>query len=250
MNAQLVSKVRGAAGPLWGPLYGVSLLASDRSSWRFIPAWMRSIRQGHSPVNDAIPLMPFVATQWLGAHLSPEMTVFEYGSGGSTLFLAQRVAHVFSVEHDATWYEVVSAALAQRHLTNVTALLREPQPIDELSSTTAVVPAHEEFITDWEPGVCLNAYVETIDDCRDGSLDLVLVDGRARRDCIARSLGKIRHRGFLMLDNSNEPAFRDCLEITREYPRTDLRGLGPCWPPRRWRTSVWQVTSKVDESPN
>jgi hypothetical protein len=250
MNAQLVSKVRAAAGPLWGPLYGLSVLASDYHSWRFMPAWMRSIRQGHLPVDDAIPLLPFVATQWLEAHLSPEMTVFEFGSGGSTLFLAQRVAHVFSVEHDAMWYAVVSAALALRHLTNVTFLLRKPQPIDKVPSPGAVMAPHEESITDWEPGVRLNAYVETVDGCRDGSLDRVLVDGRARSACIARSLGKIRQRGFLMLDNSNEPAFGDCLEIPRGYPRTDLRGLGPCWPPRRWRTTVWQLTSKGDESPS
>jgi protein-L-isoaspartate O-methyltransferase len=73
--------------------------------------------------------MPFQAANWLHHYLNRNMKVFEYGSGGSTIFFAERVAEVFSVEHDSKWHAQVSRALAQRRLTNCTYELHEPKPI-------------------------------------------------------------------------------------------------------------------------
>ena len=64
---------------------------------------------------------------WLGeqvierleAILQPSWTVIEHGSGGSTLWLSQRVASVISIEHDETWYR----ALNERRIANVQMIL-------------------------------------------------------------------------------------------------------------------------------
>lgn len=61
------------------------------------------------------PTLARAATILLGA-LTEGATVFEFGSGGSTLFLAQRAARVVSVEHDADWCAAVAKGLEARGL--------------------------------------------------------------------------------------------------------------------------------------
>ncbi len=43
------------------------------------------------------------------SRLEPEMTVLEYGSGGSTAAFAGLVARFVSIEHDAAWHARVKA---------------------------------------------------------------------------------------------------------------------------------------------
>jgi SAM-dependent methyltransferase len=73
----------------------------------------------HSPSELELPWFSYAAIDFLEAHLSRSMRVCEYGSGGSTLFLAQRVSWVCSIEDDPRWFEMVSAALRKKGLENV-----------------------------------------------------------------------------------------------------------------------------------
>ena len=55
---------------------------------------------------DEITAYPWLhpsAVEYFEGILQPEWWVLEHGSGGSTLWLAQRVAHVTSIEHDSKW---------------------------------------------------------------------------------------------------------------------------------------------------
>ena len=55
----------------------------------------------------------------------------EFGSGRSTVWFAERVATLTSVEHDERWYEAVSAKLKERRLANVDCILARPdQPVE------------------------------------------------------------------------------------------------------------------------
>ena len=79
---------------------------------------------------DELPWITFRAIQWLTRYLRPEMKVFEYGAGGSTLFLARRVRELVSVEHDETFHSVVAERLAKRGIQNCRLIFR---PSDSLS---------------------------------------------------------------------------------------------------------------------
>ena len=71
--------------------------------------WIRSAR-ARRPVDTAglsQPWLTMPAIAFLEDRLSDEMTIFEYGSGGSTAWYGRRVATVISVEHDLHWYEQV-----------------------------------------------------------------------------------------------------------------------------------------------
>ncbi|MEA2488493.1 MAG: hypothetical protein QOH21_285, partial [Acidobacteriota bacterium] len=72
--------------------------------------WRASIKGDASPIADELPWMTFGAIDFLDGYLQPGMRVFEYGSGGSTLFYLRHGASVVSVEHDAEWGDVVRGA--------------------------------------------------------------------------------------------------------------------------------------------
>ena len=74
--------------------------------------WIATTFLGRDLLTAGWPWITFPAMRWLTSYLRPSMSVFEWGSGGSTLFFAQRVARVVSVEYDTAW----SAAVTTREL--------------------------------------------------------------------------------------------------------------------------------------
>src|SRR3954452_3854394 len=83
---------------------------------RYWPHWRAEQRRDGSPLRDAVPWMPYRVIEALDRWLAPSMSVFEFGSGGSTLFFARRVRRVVTVEHDAQWAALVQAELRARGL--------------------------------------------------------------------------------------------------------------------------------------
>src|ERR1700736_1399352 len=129
MNLPLKRQVETYLGPLFDQLYLFYLLADDIKSWRYFPKWFSSFRPGRSTLGEARPGIPFSAATWLEHYLQPNMKVFEYGSGGSTIFLSERAGEVYSVEHDKKWHALVATNLAQRGITNCSYRLHEPKSI-------------------------------------------------------------------------------------------------------------------------
>lgn len=246
MHPHLKKKIMLFMGPFFDPLHVPWLMLSGLKSWRSFPVWIWSFRQSYSLLDAGRPWLPFVATNWLGSHVTRSMNVFEYGSGGSTIFLAGLAGRVYSVEHDENWYLRVSTMLARRRITNCAYEVRPPRVVTPCLAPDVAQRSYFMFDEqEWEyPGMTFEAYVKTIDAHRDQSLDLVLVDGRARAACIERAICKIRIGGFLMLDNANDGGIVDSLGILQPYPRLDLHGIAPGWPPARWTTSVWRMVGR------
>ena len=61
-----------------------------------LPLWKRS------PLNLAMPWWSFSAIDFMSKQCRADQDVFEFGSGGSTLFFAKRCKTVTAVEDDAT----------------------------------------------------------------------------------------------------------------------------------------------------
>ena len=194
--------------------------------------WLHSLLPGHSPLFDEVPWITFRAIDWLENYLKPDMSVFEYGAGGSTLYLAKRVRNVVSVEHDEAFYKWVKDILSQRALHNCQLMLHKPEPCVE--SDLAFASYQEKY-----RGLCFESYVKAIDSYPDQSFDLVLVDGRARMACVKRALAKIKPGGALMLDNSARPAYAQATGLMGGITQLDLAGITP-WNIEVSQTSVWQ----------
>ena len=87
---------------------------------RFIPGYLAHLPLWkRAPLDVGLPLFSYGAIDYIARLMRPGQKVFEYGSGGSTVFFARRAQRVVSVENEAEWQRMVSARLAQLGLTNV-----------------------------------------------------------------------------------------------------------------------------------
>lgn len=188
---------------------------------------------GHSPLEDEIPWVTFRAIDWLESFLQPTMDVFEYGAGGSTLYLTKRVHRVISVEHDEGFSSLVQGILSQRNIGNCQLVLHKSEPCED---GTIAFASHQIKYR----GLCFEAYVKAIDIYPDRSFDLVMVDGRARTACMQQALAKVKPGGALLLDNSDRPAYAETKRMLADFPRSDFFGITP-WNMDVSQTSVWRI---------
>lgn len=186
-----------------------------------IPRWLMSLTRSRSPLSMEIPWLPFAVTAYLDDNLDRRSRVFEYGGGGSTLWLARRVQSVTTVEHDPRWHGVLSAELRRQGLENCTVLLREAVPAEPASAGAEITFGSAVSSGSFEE------YARTIDRLPDGSLDLVLVDGRSRAACVLCAKAKLREGGLLVLDDSNRARYRSCMQALAGWRRRDFYGLKP-----------------------
>lgn len=56
-----------------------------------------------------LPWYSYPMIAFLSDRVRPQMRVFEYGSGYSTLWWSERVAQVTSCKHDQDWYDLLRA---------------------------------------------------------------------------------------------------------------------------------------------
>ncbi len=127
--------------------------------------------------------------QWLDRHLRKDMRGFEWGSGRSTSWFAQRLDSITSIENDEAWHDTVLETLRVSGLQNV---------------TLKFIPVEHEFRERYSPYYPeLPAYVSAIEIFPAQSLDFVVVDGHYRQPCIWAALSKIKLGGYLLVDNTD-----------------------------------------------
>lgn len=157
------------------------------------------------------------AKKWLVSFLKPNMVVFEYGSGGSTIFFARRVRKIISVEYQLSWFFGVWIALWGRGIFNFRLHLARPErgakiKRDYMSSD----PNINSF--------SFKKFVTTIDQYSDHYFDLVFVDGRARNQCVKHAIPKVKKGGYLMLDDSDREIYQVGKNYLLKYKQTKLDG--------------------------
>jgi predicted O-methyltransferase YrrM len=148
------------------------------------------------------PWLTPAAIRLLESLLRPADRGAEFGSGRSTIWFAERVAALTSVEHDEQWYEAISAKLKERRLANVDYILARPdQPVELGDQST---------------------YARTALGFPDAGLDFALVDGHYRDYSAKFILPKIKSGGILIIDNVNW-----YLPSESRAPNSRTRALGP-----------------------
>lgn len=155
----------------------------------------------------------------------PEASVFEYGSGASTVWLARRAGAVTSIEHVGQWAERVRLLLAQRDLDHATVVA-----VPAVPSADPVVGSQ----SDTAPGLDFTTYVSSIDD-HPGPHDLVVVDGRAREHALLRALDHVSDTGMVVLDDAQRARYQEAVDRAgaRGWVATRHHGPAPCEPLRR-----------------
>lgn len=158
-----------------------------------------------SSKNEAWPWYTYPAIEYLSQYDFSSCAVFEYGSGNSSRFWADRALSVTSVESNPTWYETVKSKLA----VNQNLLLR-PE---------------------------INEYVNCIHS-GDKSYEVVIIDGVYRFNCAMEAIKGIISGGLIILDNTDW--YPNTANFLREqgFMQIDLIGWGPI-NPYAWCTSVF-----------
>lgn len=157
-----------------------------------------------------------VVDAWLQGRTEP-VSVYEYGSGASTIWLAKRAARVQSVEHHRQFGELMTDALSSYD--NVTLRIVEP-----VTSSTPVVASGKH---DHE-GLDFADYVNSIESA-EGPFDVIVIDGRAREACLAKAVQHLAPEGIIIYDNSARRRYREPIKRLSGHERR-LRGLTPTLP--------------------
>jgi hypothetical protein len=143
------------------------------------------------------------------------MKVFEYGSGGSTLFWAGHVKEVISVEHDKQWYDKLANELRLQEIGNVKYILAEAEQDVDFSSKKIDNPADYISGDSSFTGKNFSTYVQQIEKYPDEYFDIVIVDGRSRPSCIVHAMRKVKTNGFLIIDNSEREYYLRNIQFDR-----------------------------------
>ena len=108
---------------------------------RWFGKWAGSTRGGVSPIGDEQPWMTYAAAEFLSGWLRKDMTVFEWGSGGSTIFFANHAKFVLAIEHEKAWAAQVRAAITERKIANAGIEYFPPEPDAAAAAWDAADPA-------------------------------------------------------------------------------------------------------------
>lgn len=238
--------------PLQAALYARSTMKMLAQPWgreAFEPArlvtrfqqWSASQRIGATALAQGEPWITFAARDFLESYLSSSMRVFEYGSGGSSIFFSQRVAFGISIEHDSEWYRLVQNRLAELGISNWRVKNVGPDSDPPKNDGNVLNPASYATSESGYRHLSFRSYAAAVDDEPDNSTDVVMLDGRARPSCFLHSRPKVRAGGLLVLDNSERPHYQYIHETLREFGwrKRVLAGPGPYgW--KFWSTTIWQ----------
>ena len=162
--------------------------------------WLRSFAQGEAVDAEGrpVPWITYPAIDFLAPRLRADMSVFEYGSGGSTLWWATRVREVVSCESERAWYEKI--------------LARAPANV-----TLHHVPL------EWGGSYCqkIAAYPR--------AFDIVVLDGRDRVNCARHALGALKEGGVILWDDTYRMEYQEGYDLlAREgFRKLPFVGLVP-----------------------
>lgn len=211
-----------------------------------ITKWRSSLDPGRNALIDQVPWISFAAISFLEKILNKDMMVFEYGTGGSTMFFANRVKRVVSVEHDPAWYRRVLTEIEKSHVNNCEIKLFEP--ILDSACTDKILADPDSYVSgdkNYE-GMCFKKYASSIDIYPDDYFDVILIDGRSRPACYKHAKNKIKSGGFIILDNSETDYYNFIHEeMDNEYWwKQEYPGLFP-YQFHFSETCVWQKVKNV-----
>ncbi len=163
--------------------------------------------------------------------------VFEYGSGGSTLYWLSRQMLCVSVEHDPGWYDLVRVRVGAA--ADIDYRLVQPEK-NGLRETMDIADPMSYLSDDIAfRGYSFKNYASQIDAFPPDYFDLVVVDGRARPACILHSVSKVKVNGLLILDNADRQYYTTkTAEYLGNFDCSSFYGVGPAGY-QMWRTNVY-----------
>jgi predicted O-methyltransferase YrrM len=194
----------------------MSLMNAKRSMLR-TSGFIESVKRKRPcrPDGSPIPWMNYNIISLLEERLGKDVSLFEYGSGNSTLFFANLVGKVVSVECEEGWYREIADSMPE----NVTLLLHAPFDAE--------------------------AYVNTVAE-QQQQFDVIVVDAEERPRCMLKAPEALTERGIILLDDAAREAYQPATSelVERGFRKLDFEGLKPGGI-RAYRTTVFYRPGNV-----
>ncbi len=195
---------------------------------KYFGRWYKDMKSGKNTLILALPWMTYDAIDFLRILTATKnMKVFEWGSGGSTLFFASRAEEVVTVEHDKEWGGYLKDEILKNEITNVSLNIIEGEPVADFSSLNQDNP--DDYISRDKnsKGLSFEKYVKHINRFNNCYFDIVVVDGRARSSCIKQAIPHIKKDGYLVVDNAERNYYLSPfpeLNNTDKWEKTEFNG--------------------------
>lgn len=161
--------------------------------------WFKSLDNGE-PVDkngEPIPWFTYSAIDFLKERLNKNMTVFEYGSGNSTLFFAQRVKEIISVETNKQWYEKIKLKMPS----NAKIILYENDKSD-ISYSKVIDSFNKKY-------------------------DIIIIDAIERSEVLMNATHFLNESGVIILDNSDRIEYQNSISelISFHFNKIEFWGI-------------------------
>lgn len=177
--------------------------------------WRKFRVSSKSTLDFRTPWLVFDVINFLKKWLQKDMVVYEYGSGGSSLFISDRVKTIYSIEHDEAWFNNVQEVMKKEGIKNIEYRLHTPEAQVADSSVDCSNPHYYLSCMGEFKDLNFEKYVKSIDGFPNQHFDLVIVDGRSRPSCILHSMQKVKPGGILLVDNADRAYY------LRSFPALD-----------------------------
>jgi len=169
-------------------------------SYLHITGFVNSVKEKRpcDKSGNPVPWMNYNIITFLEDRLKKDLSLFEYGSGYSTIFYSNLVSNVVSVEYDKNW----------------------------LSRIQEMLPKNAELI--YKELDIDGDYCRTILDTNK-RYDVIIVDGRDRVRCAKNAIHSLTDRGVIIFDDSQRERYKEGVVflLQRGFRKLDFEGLKP-----------------------
>lgn len=145
---------------------------------------------------NPIPWCTYPFIKFIEPRLKKDFTVFEYGSGNSTIWYAKKVKQIISVENDDAWFKVVSK----------------------------ILPANAKLIyikSDIDGEYCRSVIKQN------SKFNIIIIDGRDRINSIKFSVNQLTDDGIIVFDNSQIEKYKEGLNLLNSMNFKKIDFIGP-----------------------
>ena len=167
-------------------------------SYLVMSGYIRSLQEGYPcKLNgDPIPWMNYNVISFLESRFTKDITLFEYGSGYSTLFYSKLVREVTSIETDVDWYNKMEKLIGN----NV-----------------------QLICLDFKEGGEYSRYISKTNK----KYDVVVIDGKDRNRCAENAIDSLSERGVIIFDDTGSSAYAAGVRflVNRGFRKLDFEGL-------------------------
>ncbi|MGO4878364.1 FkbM family methyltransferase [Pedobacter psychrotolerans] len=146
----------------------------------------------------ALPWVTYSFIDFIKERITKSQHIFEYGSGSSTIFYAERAGKVTSVEHDKGWFDKVKGTSPA----NAEMIFCELHRDGEYARKATLL---------------------------DKKFNIIIVDGRDRVNCCKYSLDALSPDGVIILDDSERKVYQPARELLQEngFKEISFSGISP-----------------------